>query len=322
MPLARLAFVALLGGALALAGCAPHAIGPGAFTFAVMGDTPYHARQEAAFVRMLERIGAEPDIAFVAHIGDIKGGEACTDALFLRRRAQFDASARPFVYVPGDNEWADCPRHPGAFDALGRLARLREIFFAGRETLGRARFSVDAQDTCLAPPVPQCGCAAYPENRAWTRSGVQFVTLNVTGSENNVGWGAATDAEARCRGEANRRWLERAVEATEAAHGRALVVMIQANPWWTSKDVFAAFLAQIQASAARLARPVLLVHGDTHQFRFDTPFRDARGDPLPNLQRLETYGSPFVGWARVTVDPGRPGVFSAEPFLEGIHLPR
>ena len=42
------------------------------------------------------------------------------------------------------------------------------------------------------------------------------------------------------------------------------------------------------------------------------------GEPVPNALRLETYGSPFVGWVRVTVDPDSPGVFIVEPRLVAI----
>jgi hypothetical protein len=48
---------------------------------------------------------------------------------------------------------------------------------------------------------------------------------------------------------------------------------------------------------------VLLVHGDTHNYRVDTPFSDALGVPFTGLTRVETYGSPIIGWVKVTVDP-------------------
>jgi hypothetical protein len=40
-----------------------------------------------------------------------------------------------------------------------------------------------------------------------------------------------------------------------------------------------------------------------------------------NLTRLETYGSPFVGWVKVTVDPERPDVFTFEPKTEAFVPP-
>ena len=318
--MARLA--TLLAAAL-LWGCAASAPHPEAFAFGVMGDTPYNDAEERHFVAMIERMNREP-LAFVVHVGDFKGGGDCSDALYAKRREQFDRSTHPLVYTPGDNEWADCRRpYMGSMDPIERLARLRQVFFSDRWTLGAKRFETEAQDGCLAPAVPECGCAAQPENRAWAHAGVRFVTLNIPGSNNNVGFDAASDREAACRDEANRRWLARAAEAAAAPGTRALVVMIQANPWdtYTRAPVYAKFLAQMREVAQRLARPVLLVHGDTHLYRFDHPFSDALGQPLANPRRLETYGSPFVGWVKVTVDPQAPDLFRAEPHVVGFVPP-
>ncbi len=63
---------------------------------------------------------------------------------------------------------------------------------------------------------------------------------------------------------------------------------------------------------------MLFIHGDTHIYLFDAPFKDASGNVIPNLQRLETYGSPAVGWVKVTVDPGYPELFRVEPRLHAL----
>jgi hypothetical protein len=67
-----------------------------------------------------------------------------------------------------------------------------------------------------------------------------------------------------------------------------------------------------------LGKPVLLVHGDTHTYRVDAPFTEATGVPLPNLSRVETYGSPIVGWVKVTVDPAGAQLFTFEPYIQAI----
>ena len=287
---------AIAAAALLIAGCATHPPSPGSFSFAVVGDVPYNAREEVQFERLLQAIDSE-DVAFAVHVGDFKGGgTACTDALFERRRAQFDASRHPFFFVPGDNEWTDCRRpENGGSDALERLARLRELFFAQPASLGQRRMPARAQSSCLATAVEGCGCGAHPENLAWSHGTAAFVTLNVTGSDNNTGFDAANDTEARCRNEANRRWLALAVDAAIAGGAPVLVVIIQANPWWSLHRAHEAFVAQLEGAARRFRRPVLLVHGDTHTYHVDYP--------LAGVTRLETYGSPFVGWIKVTVAP-------------------
>lgn len=303
---------------LLAAGCATRPPHPDAFSFAVMGDTQYNAREEQAFVEMLERMGRE-DLAFVVHVGDIMGGVECTDALYRRRRAEFDASAHPFIYTPGDNEWTDCrQRRRGARDPVERLARLREIFFPDRWSLGRKRIETFAQDQCIEP---DCRCGAVPENRFWSRGGVRFVTLSVPGSENNQGYDARSDEEARCRNEANRRWLEQAVRASERSETIALVILLQANPWDSKRNTYRDLLRQVEAAWRRVRKPVLFVHGDSHNQRVDTPFTDSLGNTLLGITRLETFGSPFIGWIRVSVDPDDPQVFGFEPKLHKLVPP-
>lgn len=309
-------------GLLALAACAHvRPTHPDAFAFGVMGDTQYNAAEERAFVAMLEAVNRE-DLAFVVHVGDILGGASCGDDLLAQRRREFDASAHAFIYTPGDNEWVDCRhRRRGGHDAAERLAKLREIFFPDRWSLGRRRLETFAQDRCLDPGPMGCRCPAHPENRFWSRSRVRFVTLNVPGSENNTGY-AEGDAEARCRNEANAAWLERAVALSERGETLGLVILLQANLWDSKRNAYGALLRQIEDAARRLRKPVLLVHGDTHNQRVDTPFQDALGNPLAGLVRLETFGSPFIGWVKVTVDPDDPSLFRFEPRLHAVVVPK
>jgi hypothetical protein len=301
--------VAAFAAALVLGGCAAPPLAPDAFSFAVMGDAPYHAAEEVKFEQMLARVNAE-DLAFVIHVGDTKGGGPCTDALYERRRAQFDSVRHPFVYTPGDNEWLECRDASGRSAAIERLARLRTIYFARPESLGATRMALRTQSACLEPPVAECGCGALPENGAWARAGVHFVTLHVVGENDDFGYDAARDVEARCRREGNLRWLRRTTQEAIDAGARALVVIIQANPWLSTTGAHDGFLAALERSAKQFARPLLLVHGDTHAFRVDWPFE--------GLTRLETYGSPFVGWVKVTVSPADPVPFRFDGRLVAI----
>ena len=107
---------------------------------------------------------------------------------------------------------------------------------------------------------------------------------------------------------------ERAVRFAEAPDRRGLVILAQANPWVANRGgTYDWLLAQVAAGAARLAKPVLFAHGDTHTYLVDRPFRDGRGKAVENARRLETFGSPQVGWVRVTVDPNDAGLFRFEP---------
>ena len=287
---------------LLVVACAAPPRSPEAFSFGVMGDVPYNEPEEQAFAAMLPTLDREP-LAFVVHVGDIqRGAAACSDATYERRKAQFDASAHAFIYTPGDNEWTDCRYTPAPTnDPIERLARLRRVFFDTPTSLGRSRIATAVQE-------------GYPENRRWTIDGAQFVTLDVPGSDNNFGYDARNDAEAGARNAANGRWLAAAVDEAIARGARVLVIMVQANPWRIERrpQAFAPFLASLVSAARRFAGPVLFVHGDTHTFRVDGPLTDADGAPVANVTRLETYGSPFVGWVKVTVDRADPQPFGFE----------
>jgi hypothetical protein len=156
--------------------------------------------------------------------------------------------------------------------------------------------ATEAQDQCLAPPFAACGCGALPENRAWRRASVHFVTLHIVGENDGLGVSAERDAEVKCRAKATAAGSSVRREPPRPRAPASSSSSCRANPWFTLGTTFDAFLEQLARSARSLARPVLLVHGDTHAFRVDYPF--------PNVTRLETYGSPFVGWVKVTVSPG------------------
>ena len=306
---------ALCAAALVVASCASHAPGPDAFDFGVMGDAPYSASEEQAFVAMLQDTNREK-LAFIVHVGDFKAGSnaPCTDALFALRLAQFNTSAHPFVYVPGDNDWVDCRRASnGSQDPIERLEKLRQVFFSDRWSLGTKRMLAIPQEECANRVESECRCPGLPENRTWSTEKVLFVTLNLQGSNNNSGFDARNDREVLCRNWADKVWLEKAL-ARAAGASQGLVIFMQANPWVHSKDgAYDAFLAQLAEGAAKHPRPVLLVHGDTHTYRVDKPLRDAAGKRVENLTRVESFGSPFVNWIRVTVDPSDPALFRVAP---------
>ena len=81
--------------------------GDGDFTFAVLGDMPYNAAQEATLNAALAPTLRRAGLPFVIHLGDIKsGGQACTDDLIAKRRDEiYGLLPGRVFYTPGDNEW-------------------------------------------------------------------------------------------------------------------------------------------------------------------------------------------------------------------------
>jgi hypothetical protein len=272
------------------------------FAFAVIGDTPYNIVEEPVFRGMLASLDDET-LAFIVHVGDFKGAASpCSDTLFEERRAQFNSSRHALIYTPGDNEWTDCHRaSAGGYDPVERLDKLRALFFSGDSSLGRQAMPLERQS---ADP----RFAAYRENQRWRVGRYLFVTLNLPGSNNNLGRSAEADAEHSARMAANRNWLDQAFDLAKSDDTAALFLFFQANPLWEQKPAgrrgYRKFVEQLEAGARRLGKPVIVVHGDTHTFRVDQPLRDsATGKTLENVTRIETYGSPRVGWVRVEIDP-------------------
>ncbi|MCW5626428.1 MAG: hypothetical protein KIT73_17065 [Burkholderiales bacterium] len=276
------------------------------FEFAVTGDTPYNPDERVLVERMLQQWQTEP-LSFAVHIGDIKSGHgSCRDATYADRHALLDASPIPLVLLPGDNDWTDCDRFmAGGYDPEERLAKLRRTFFADDQSLGRRRLTLERQsdqfDICCV------------ENRRWWHDGVPFVTLHVVGSANNRGNGDEPRSEYVVRDAATVAWLLDGFAAASQRAAPAIVLFIHADPELLRanfRPVYATFLQTLETAAKDFGKPVLLVHGDTHRYVLDHPWA-RRG--VPNLLRLETFGSPTVGWVRVRVDPDSTAVFWIEP---------
>jgi hypothetical protein len=285
---------------VAVAPAAPVAAAP--LEFLAVGDLPYAEAEAALLARLLAQETARAP-AFVLHVGDIKGGsEPCTDARNREVASLFRIQPVPVVYTPGDNEWTDCHRErAGARDPLERLAAVRRMFFADPSVLHN-------QSLGLRVPVPD-----HPENAWLIRDDVLLAVLHVVGSGN--AW-TPRDPTARAafeaRAAANRRVLEAAAAAGQAARVRAAVLAFHANPLFEKPGHrgFQPFRQDLQYLLARFAGPVLLIHGDTHSYKLDRPVADpASGEPITRVQRLEVPGSPLVAGVRVSVEPDAETVF-------------
>lgn len=306
----RLLFALLL----ALAACTAHIPPPlpSAFhppiAFALIGDTPYSEAEAAALDSMIEEINRE-DLAFVIHVGDVTGGQGpCTDEWLAARKRQFDKFRHPFVIVPGDNEWVDC--HRSGFDPMERLARFRELFESGDESLGEHKITLERQSGRYSE---------YREHVRWIAGNVLFVGLNVQGSNNNLGRTPAMDAEHRARMAAVSAWLQDSLRLARERELGGMLVFAQADPDFERKrrhnrDGFAEFRDALRDLALNFGKPVLFVNGDTHLYKLDQPLADPRtGRPLSNFTRVVVFGSPQTRWIRAGVDPKSPQLFRVSP---------
>jgi hypothetical protein len=259
----------------------------GQFAFAAFGDMPYNRDEEPQLAAMIAEMNRER-LAFSIHVGDFKDGRSeCSDELFMQRRETFALSHHAFFYTPGDNEWVDCRRARWARrDPLERLAKLREVFFARDTSLGQRPLPAVRQDA-----------RGYPENMRWSVEDVVFATLNIPGPDNHQ----AIASESKRRTPAVLDWMREAFRIARERMAPAVVLATQAN-LFTGNSGYAEIVKTLSGEAQRYDGEVLVVHGDTHWYRFDKPLVDAAsGLAVPNLTRLEVPGSPFVNWVYVTV---------------------
>jgi hypothetical protein len=293
-----------------------------AFEFAIIGDLPYNAQEEAKFLELIAAID-RARVVFVVHNGDFKSGATpCTDELFYQRYGLFQTFKHPLIYVFGDNEWTDC--HRIGSEPRDRLAKLREIFTQGTISLGHDPLHLARQsDNPLY--------SKFRENVRWSVGSATFVGLNIPGSNNNFPTTLPSGAtvgnleEYTERNAANLAWMRESFALATQDGRRGLMLFMQGNPFpYTPNDSnlkgFEEFLVALEEETLKFGKPVVLAHGDSHYFRVDKPLlRSGRGgnrrSRIVNFTRVENFGSPDVHWVRGIVDPRDPELFSFKPVV-------
>ena len=287
-------------------------------SFALIGDMPYNDNEMAQFQTLMQELDGDDRLAFVIHDGDIKSGsEPCSDQVLNNLKQQFDQSVHPFILVPGDNEWTDCHRpKAGRYDPNDRLAKVRELFTTGDESLGKRRLALTRQSQ--NPKYQQ-----FRENIRWVASRVMFVGLHIVGSNNNLGRDPEADAEYQTRNAANLAWLRDSFTLAKRNNLAGVMLIIQANPLFErppeERTGFNDFIAALEPAVKDFGKPVVLVHGDTHYFQINKPLPILNPiEPQPrlwNFTRVETFGSPDIHWIKATIDPTSPHVFEFQPMI-------
>jgi hypothetical protein len=278
------------------------------FRFLATGDLPYSEDQDSKYRDLLKQSETE-DFAFLMHVGDFKAqSQPCSDDNFTRIRDLFKAYPKPVVYTPGDNEWTDC--HGVGADPIERLDKVRELFFNDKQTLRLDKLGVKFQSA-----TPKY--SRYVENFRFTKSGVLFVVAHVVGSNNNRReTDEAAMQEYNLRVEANQVFLKDSFAEAVKSQAKAVVVVIHGNPDFETgkKNGFEDFRATMRDFLSNFDRPVVCIHGDTHYYRIDKPFKDKDKKTFMNFTRMEVFGSPNVAGVVVTVDPSDPLVFGFRPY--------
>jgi hypothetical protein len=325
------------------------------------GTTPTDDSELLATPAFIDNINADRDVSRVLHVGDIHSGKQyCTEAYDRKIFELWTRFEAPLIYTPGDNEWADChkaaegggtwnattQRIDYVLDANGKpvdyangdpvanLELVREIFFPRvGVTLGRHPALVLSQAEVPSPGHP--ADHRFVENVMWVQSNVLFVAINLPGGSNNdadVWYGAPTATAVQTRESDERtgadlRWLDLAFAVAGFAGLDGVVIETQADMWDAEKGPahqtgYEPFVASIASHTTKLGKPVLMLNGDSHVYRSDSPLSAA--DPLaymhpgydvPNFHRIVVHGSTFpLEWLKLTIDPSAHAPNGADAF--------
>ena len=94
----------------------------------------------------------------------------------------------------------------------------------------------------------------------------------------------------------------------------------------SDRVAFADIQRRLESLTQDFRRPVLLVHGDGHEFKIDKPKIRVPDKPnraaVGNFTRVETFGQPDHHWLEITVDPTDADVFKFGRRIMSNNAPR
>lgn len=261
--------------------------GAGTFSFGVISHAMQSASDEAGLRDAIEASDAE-NLAFVVANGIKTSAEPCSDALYLRRKALLQGAKNGLVISLAASDWADCRSESGRPAAIGRLNRLRELFFDDEFSLGETRIPLIRQS---ATPKFR----SFTENARWDIGGVMFATMNLPADNNHYVSDAGRNSEFEDRQVANHAWLQRIFTFAAVEKMRGVVLFSDGNPLAPPRskgmlDGYAEIRKQITTLAAKFPGKILIVHGQP--------------DKTPVIEWHGNLGELGVGpaWIKLTVD--------------------
>jgi hypothetical protein len=165
---------------------------------------------------------SEKSLAFVVVTG-IKGlDEGCSDKLYQKRREMIADARRPMIVAPAGSDWAECRNSAGRSNAIERLNRLRELFFAEPASLGARPLPLTRQS--MSPRF-----RSYAENAHWEVGKVLYATVNLPANNNHYSPAAGRNSEYEDRLVANRFWLNRLFAIARRDKADALVLFSEGD---------------------------------------------------------------------------------------------
>ncbi|OWW22994.1 hypothetical protein AYR66_21765 [Noviherbaspirillum denitrificans] len=243
------------------------------------------------------------NLAFVSVQGIKPASTACTDKVYLRQKSLLDDARNGVIVSLAASDWARCPPESGKSSAVGRLGRLRDLFFFDDFSLGASRIPVTRQSTIAK-------FRGFPENARWHIGDIMFATLNLPSNNNNYVVDAGRNSEFEDRLVANRDWLNRVFTYAQREKAAGIVLFSDSNPLapprqsGTSRDGFAETRKLLSGLAGKYSGKILVVHG----LAAASPSASAIA-----WQGNVAFLSVPAGWVKVNVSSRQGQLFSLAP---------
>ncbi|WP_367754350.1 hypothetical protein [Flavobacterium sp. WC2430] len=280
------------------------------FTFIVLGDMPYNLpKDNLKFENVIAALNKRNQ-AFNVFVGDFKSSKTpCSDTAFQKILGYFNSFKKPLIYTPGDNEWTDCGKpQAGSYNTNDRLSAIRAQFFKDTlHSLGKSTMELSSESSNVA-------YAKYVENKIWKYNGISFATIHLVGSNNNFNTdNLNSNEEFYERSNANIFWLNTVFEQAKKDNSLGIVIFEHADMITPDKgkEGFVTFLKELQKRVETYKKPVLLVNGDSHEYKVDKPLYEnvELKKTVLNFTRLQVFGEADMHAVEVTVNPKNPALF-------------
>lgn len=286
------------------------------FTFFVLGDMPYHLPEvNAKFANVIKELNKQEQV-FNVFVGDFKSSKTlCSDAAFQKILDYFNSFKKPLIYTPGDNEWTDCGKpQAGSYDTNERLSAIRTQFFKDPlHSLGKSKMELISESS-------HKDYTKFVENKMWDYNKISFATVHLVGSNNNFDTDASkSNEEFFERSKADLFWLNEVFEKAKTNNSLGIVIFEHADMITPDKgkEGFVSFLKELQKLVVAYKKPVLLINGDSHEYKVDKPLyeNEELKKSVLNFTRLQVFGEADMHAVKVTVNPKNPMLFEINQFL-------
>ena len=305
------------------------------FEFAVLSHSFKAGTDDAPLKKAIAGVSAF-NASFVVATGIKSAGEACSDKLYSQRKDLLDASTPPLIVSLSASDWAGCRNSRGRGNAIERLNRLRDVYFADNQSLGQRKLTVSRLSSTAK-------FRSYAENAHWEVGGVLFATVNLPANNNHFLPEAGRNSEFEDRLVANRAWLQRLFAMAQGKKLDGIVLFSDGDvgvldeeessllPSFSSKqDGFAGPRKQIRLLAKKFGGKVLLVDTQGEKQGEKPVEKPARGKlAIPRGETPVIHWKANVGhvsiasdWAAIAVRTGKTPLFEVRERASRPSLPK